>query len=320
MKKLPIGVQSFEVMRTQGFVYVDKTEWIHQLATEGMYYFLARPRRFGKSLLASTLKCLFQGRRELFTGLWIAEPGRWEWQAHPVVVIDFNQMSLDTPENLGLSLKRELAAIGRMYQVELEEPLLEGQFKELVLALYHKTQRPVVVLIDEYDKPLVEHLGKGEAGLAVGRANRDILRGFFGVLKGSDVAAALRFVLLTGVSRFSRVSVFSALNNLNDISISAQYAALLGYTQTELEDCFREHIARFAEEAGQTPAQVVEALAQHYNGYRFSTRNLRSTIPSPRSARSRKWNFAITGLRPARPPSWSICCAKNAMTRPIWKG
>ena len=199
MDKLPIGIQSFEVMRTRGFVYVDKTETIHRLVTEGMYYFLARPRRFGKSLLVSTLRCLFEGRRELFEGLWIAEPDRWDWQPHPVVVIDFNDIALDTPENLGTGLQTALQEIAGAHQLELKTPLLVSQFKELILALYRQTGAPVVVLIDEYDKPLIEHLGRGEAGLAVARANRDILRSFFGVLKGADVADVTRFVLLTGV-------------------------------------------------------------------------------------------------------------------------
>ncbi len=270
MQKLPIGVQSFEVMRTQGFVYVDKTEWIHQLATEGMYYFLARPRRFGKSLLASTLKCLFQGRRELFTGLWIAEPGRWDWQAHPVVMIDFNSIALDTPARLDADLVRSLDMQASQAKLTLAGPTLVSRFGELIVGLYRQTGMPVVVLIDEYDKPLVEHLGKGEAGLAVARANRDILRGFFGVLKGSDVAAALRFVLLTGVSRFSRVSIFSALNNLNDISMHSGYAALLGYTQSEVSDYFDEYIQQLAKALECSPEQVLAELAQYYNGYRFS--------------------------------------------------
>jgi hypothetical protein len=279
MKKLSIGVQAFEVMRTQGFVYVDKTEGIHQLATEGMYYFLARPRRFGKSLLVSTLKCLFEARRELFAGLWIAAPGRWEWQAHPVVVLDFNGIALNTPERLEADLTQALDTRAREAGLALENPTLVSRFTELLLGLARQAGQPVVVLIDEYDKPLVEHLGKGEAGLAIARANRDLLRAFYGVLKGGAVAPLLRFVLLTGVSRFSRVSIFSALNNLQDISQSAQYAGLLGYTQAELEDSFQEHIARFAATAGQSPAQVVATLAQHYDGYRFSTRPLRVYNP-----------------------------------------
>jgi len=270
MNKLPIGIQSFEVMRGQGFIYVDKTRWIHQLVTEGMYYFLARPRRFGKSLLVSTLRCLFQGQRELFDGLWIAEPGRWEWQPHPVVVLDFNGIARDTSEHLRLGLARALDQIAQDYQLTLSEPLLEGRFVELVLGLHRAAGQPVVVLIDEYDKPLIDHLGKGEPGLAVARANRDILRSFYGVLKAADVAAALRFVLLTGVSRFSRVSVFSALNNLNDISMHPNYATMLGYTQPELNVYFAPYVQRLGETLACAPSQVVETLAHYYDGYRFS--------------------------------------------------
>ena len=270
MEKLPIGIQSFDVMRTRGFVYIDKTETIQRLVTEGMYYFLARPRRFGKSLLVSTLRCLFEGRRELFEGLWIAEPGRWDWQPHPVVVIDFSSIALDTPERLELELSQSLQAQATAVGLSLERPTYVSQFGELITGLYQQARQPVVVLIDEYDKPLIEHLGKGEAGLAVGRANRDILRSFFGVLKGADVADVTRFVLLTGVSRFSRVSVFSALNNLNDISMSEDYAELLGYTDSELDAYFDEFITRLATKLDQPKAKARAALAQYYNGYRFS--------------------------------------------------
>jgi hypothetical protein len=270
MEKLPIGIQSFEVMRTRGFVYVDKTETIHRLVTEGMYYFMARPRRFGKSLLVSTLRCLFEGRRELFEGLWVAEPGRWDWQPHPVVVIDFNRMALDTPERLEADLVRFLETQAQQAGLTLEGPTFVSQFGELLIKLSRQSEQPVVVLIDEYDKPLIEHLGKGEAGLAVARANRDILRSFFGVLKGADVADATRFVLLTGVSRFSRVSVFSALNNLNDISMSEDYAELLGYTDSELDAYFDEFITRLATRLEQPKTKARAALTQYYNGYRFS--------------------------------------------------
>ncbi len=272
MKKLPIGIQSFEIMRTRGFVYVDKTEKIHQLVTEGMYYFLARPRRFGKSLLVSTLRCLFEGRKALFEGLWIAKPGRWEWQPHPVVVIDFSSIPLDTPENLRLGLGTMLRDIAETHKFKLETPLLVSQFKELMTKLSRKTKQPVVVLIDEYDKPLIEHVGKGNAGLDIARANQDILRSFFGVLKDADVSDVTRFVLLTGVSRFSRVSVFSALNNLRDISMNTQYATFLGYTQAELETYFSTWLTQFAEDTDSTPAQIVARLAEHYDGYRFSTK------------------------------------------------
>ncbi len=277
--KLPIGVQSFEIMRTQGFVYVDKTEWIHRLVTEGMYYFLARPRRFGKSLLVSTLKCLFEGRRDLFEGLWIGEAGRWEWTPHPVVALDFNQISLDTPEELKLGLQGVLRRTAQQYSIDLEESRLVEQWTELLLKLSKQAGQPVVVLIDEYDKPMIEHLGKGEAGLAAARANRDALRGFYGVLKGGDVSAVLRFVLLTGVSRFSRVSIFSALNNLNDISMHPKYADMLGYTQSELTGALGESVRGLAETLACSPEQAVEALARYYNGYRFSRKPVRVYNP-----------------------------------------
>lgn len=279
MDKLPIGVQAFEIMRTGGFVYVDKTRWIHQLATEGMYYFLARPRRFGKSLLVSTLKCLFEAKRELFDGLWISEPGRWEWQAHPVVVIDFNGITLDTPEHLQRDLAHRLQQQAGDFGLTLSSPSLITQFEELIVSLRRQTGQPVVVLVDEYDKPLIEHLGKGEAGLATGQANRDVLRSFYGVLKETGVAEALRFVLLTGVSRFSRVSVFSALNNLQDLSMHPHYADMLGYTQPEVATAFAPHLARFAAETDSTSEQVLAQLTRYYDGYRFAARATRVYNP-----------------------------------------
>ncbi len=279
MKKLPVGIQSFEVMRTQDYVYVDKTQWIHQLVAEGMYYFLARPRRFGKSLLVSTLRCLFEGRRDLFEGLWIAEEGRWDWQSYPVVVLDFNQIALDTPEHLEADLNRALEIQAQQVGLVLENPTLVSRFTELLLARSRQARQPVVVLMDEYDKPLIDHLGRGAAGLATARANRDILHSFFGVLKGADVAAATRFVLLTGVSRFSRVSVFFALNNLHDISSSTRYAALLGYTQQELEAFFAPYLARFAAESARPLDEIMTLLAHYYNGYRFSTKDARVYNP-----------------------------------------
>ncbi|PKO22633.1 MAG: hypothetical protein CVU38_08470, partial [Chloroflexi bacterium HGW-Chloroflexi-1] len=186
--------------------------------------FLARPRRFGKSLLVSTLKCLFEGRKELFEGLWLAEHGGWEWQPHPVIALSFTGLSTRTPDKLEQSLSQNLQQIAQDFGVLARSTIVEVQFKGLIRDLRAKTGMPVVVLIDEYDKPLIDHLGKGEAGLELARANRELLRGFFGVLKDTAVAPALRFVFLTGVSRFSRVSIFSELNNLYDLSMDDAYA------------------------------------------------------------------------------------------------
>jgi hypothetical protein len=279
MLKLPIGIHTFEIMRRQRYLYVDKTEYVHRMVTEGMYYFMARPRRFGKSLLVSTLKCLFQGKRELFEGLWIAEHGEWKWEEHPVVVIDFNEIPADTPEMLESSISTYLTTVGERYGILLKSDYIELQFKDLALALSQKTGMPVAILIDEYDKPIITHLGRGKEALEIAKANRDVLKSFFGVLKGANVATALRFVFLTGVSQFSKVSIFSELNNLHDISMSKQYADILGYTQGELKTYFREYIEQLAEELDLSQDKTREQLAQQYDGYRFSERDVKVYNP-----------------------------------------
>ena len=274
LARLPIGVSSFEVLRSRQNVYVDKTEYIYRLVDEGMYYFLSRPRRFGKSLLISTLRCLFEGKEKLFQGLWLATHSDWEWQEYPVVLLDFNQISHDTPQNLELSLHRELQNMARHYQVKLDEPLLKGQFKELILNLHQISQQPVVILIDEYDKPILDHLGQGEARLQIAAANRDILKHFFGVLKGGDVMDVLRLVFITGISRFSRVSIFSELNNLSDITFHQKYATLLGYTQAELERDFAAHLEHFAHSLDISLPALLARIKDYYDGYRFAKKAL----------------------------------------------
>jgi len=279
LSKLPVGVSSFEIIREKGLVYVDKTRHIFHLADGGMFYFISRPRRFGKSLTVSTLKCLFQGRKELFEGLWIRERTDWKWKTHPVVLLDFNGITHDTPDNLKVSLKEHILSLARSEAIRLQTTLLKSQFKELILGLYEKTNARVAVLIDEYDKPLIDHLGKGEKALEIAKANRDILKGFLGVLKDGDVSSALRFVFVTGVSKFSRVSIFSELNNLSDITMNRNYADMTGYTQEELEVFFAGHMELFAEECGQSAEQMRASLRTYYNGYRFSEKDVRVYNP-----------------------------------------
>ena len=312
LAKLPIGIQAFETLRGQGYLYVDKTRWVHRMVTQGMFYFLARPRRFGKSLLVSTLKCLFEGRKELFEGLWIAAPGRWDWQAHPVIHLSFTELSTRTPALLEQSLSQSLEQIALDFGVTLRSAILEVQFQALIRELHAKTGAPVAVLIDEYDKPLLDHLGQGEAGLAIARANRELLRSFFGVLKGAVVSPLLRFVFLTGVSRFSRVSIFSELNNLQDLSMNDAYADMLGYTQEEIETYFGPHITRFARLAGLTPAAVTVKLAQYTTAIASPNGTCASPIPSRCSTRSARMNWATIGLRAVRQPSWSTCSSRNS--------
>jgi len=279
LPNLPLGKSSFESIRENADLYVDKTRLIHQMVSQGDYYFLSRPRRFGKSLTVSTLRCLFEGRRELFEGLWIAEHGEWDWREHPVILLDFNGISHETPDILTASLHEHIDLIARANDISLQTTMLKGQFKELILALHHKTGQKVVILVDEYDKPLIDHLGRGEAEIGIAKKNRDKLKQFFGVIKESNVADALRFVFITGVSKFSRVSIFSELNNLTDLTMSRHYAEMLGYTQDELETSFAEYVARFAQETGQTAQEIWNTLRLMYNGYRFSEKDVRVYNP-----------------------------------------
>ncbi len=269
-EKLPVSINDFETMRRDGYVYVDKTRLIHRMVTQGKFYFLSRPRRFGKSVLATTLQCLYQGRKDLFDGLWIAEPGRWEWREHPVIVFDFTSISNTAPEALLQDLETRVDDIAARHGVELHTPSLSSKFREMIMSLFRKFDMPVAILIDEYDKPIIDHLGRGDAEFAIAKANRDALKRFFGVLKDITIAPMLRFVFLTGVTRFSKVSIFSELNNLDDISMNDAYAALLGYTQEELETCFAPYLRRFADHLGWPVAQILTKLAEQYNGYRFT--------------------------------------------------
>ncbi|MDM8537893.1 AAA family ATPase [Desulfobacterales bacterium HSG17] len=279
LQNLPLGKSSFESIRQNNDLYVDKTRHIFQMADEGSFYFLSRPRRFGKSLTVSTLSCLFQGKKNLFEGLWISENTDWEWKEHPVILIDFNEISHDTPENLKQSLKEYILSIAEENNIQFISSLLKGQFKELILSFHKKTAMPVVILIDEYDKPIIDHLGKGEAALETAKANRDILKAFFGVIKGGEVSAALRFVFITGVSKFSRVSIFSELNNLKDLTMNEDYADMPGYTQEEVETCFKPYFSGFAKKQSLSKPELLGKLRRHYNGYRFSVKDVRIYNP-----------------------------------------
>ena len=257
MEKLPLGLQDFGGLRRGGFLYVDKTEDIFRLATGGKYYFLSRPRRFGKSLLVSTLSALFRGERALFEGLWV-EP-HWDWQQrHPVIHLGFSSMGY---REIGLT--RAIAA--RLEEIAAHHGLTlraEGntlRFRELIEQLSRAHGR-VVVLIDEYDKPILDYLDD----LPRARAHREELKSFYSVLKDAD--AHLRFVLLTGVSKFSRVSIFSELNNLTDLTLHPDYTTLLGYTQPELEHFFADRLEALAPRFGGR-ASLLNEIKRWYNGY-----------------------------------------------------
>ncbi|MDR1013698.1 MAG: ATP-binding protein [Coriobacteriales bacterium] len=233
MRKLPVGLQSFRKIIEDGYVYADKTREIHRLLQDGSYYFLSRPRRFGKSLLLDTMRELFLGNRELFEGLWIAGPeSDYGFEPYPVVRIDMTQMSIKDAEALESSLTDYMLKQAQAENVEIDSGISSDVFRALIETLAAKHGRRVVVLVDEYDKPIVDHVDAPEKA----QANREVLGNFYGILKGQD--ANLHFVFLTGVSKFTKLSLFSKLNNLNDITLRAPYANICGITEAEFDALF----------------------------------------------------------------------------------
>ena len=228
---LPIGIQSLGEIRRMDCYYVDKTAHVLRLTREGKYYFLSRPRRFGKSLLVDTLKELFEGNGELFQGL--AIHGEWDWAVkHPVVRFSFSGGNYGDPEQLLRAVARQLDTIGEDAEIEPRYTDAAGRFEHLIRKLHRSTGQRVVVLVDEYDKPILDALAEPD----VARANREFLRGFYGVIKDCD--ADIRFCFLTGVSKFSKAGLFSGLNNLEDITLSPTYGAICGYTDDDLDTVF----------------------------------------------------------------------------------
>lgn len=232
--KFPIGIQSFERIIEGGFVYVDKTAMIYDLTHESNIYFLSRPRRFGKSLLVSTLENYYLGRKELFKGLAI-EKLETEWNVHPVFHVDFNGANFTNPDELEKKINFYVSEWEQKYSLpsRKEELGLGDRFAEVLRAAHDQTGRRAVVLIDEYDKPILDVLDT-DSGLE--DRHRNVLKGFYSVFKGVD--SHLQFVLLTGVTKFSQVSVFSGFNQPDDISMDARYETLCGITQDELEHYF----------------------------------------------------------------------------------
>lgn len=260
--KYPIGIQQFEKIRKGGFVYVDKTVQVYQLVSQGCYYFLSRPRRFGKSLLISTLEAYFQGKKELFGGLAL-ERLETEWKSYPVLHLDLNVDKYSTPDNLDQVLNETLARWERAYGSNPNEATLSLRFKGVIRRAFEQTGKQVVVLIDEYDKPLLSTIDRKE----LHEAYRNTLKAFFGVLKSQD--QYIRFAFLTGVSRFSHVSIFSDLNNLQDISMIPDYADICGISEKELHEYFEESLQELASANGMAYEQVCEKLREQYDGYHF---------------------------------------------------
>ncbi|MCL2327768.1 MAG: ATP-binding protein [Bacteroidetes bacterium] len=263
IRKLPIGIQDFEYLRTNNFLYVDKTQYIYQLVQYGKPYFLGRPRRFGKSLFLSTLKAYFEGKKELFEGLKIAELEK-EWVEYPVFYLDFNRESYTDFESFNAVLDKNLRQLEEVWGKDELDTTPAIRFSGLIQRAHKKSRKQVVVLIDEYDKPLISSMEDPTLNENI----RKHLKGFYGVLKAED--AHLKFVFLTGVTKFSKVSVFSDLNHLDDISLNSKYSSVCGITQTELEENFKPEIADLAKTTQKTYEETLLELQKLYNGYHFS--------------------------------------------------
>ena len=271
--KYPIGIQSFDRIREEGFVYVDKTDMVYRLATEGHVYFLSRPRRFGKSLLVSTLKHYFLGHKELFQGLAI-ESLEKDWLEYPVFHIDFNGTDFTRPGSLLSVLEGYVATWEHDYGASPYQEDLGKRFAYVLKQVHEQTGRRAVVLIDEYDKPLLDVLDCNIYATVDGNRirledwHRSLLKGFYSVFKGTD--EHLRFVLLTGVTKFSQISVFSGFNQPEDISMATEYESLCGITEEELYTVFADPIRELATKYKVDETEMQQMLKQHYDGYHFS--------------------------------------------------
>lgn len=260
MQVLLLGIQSFNELRERDNLYVDKTQAINKLLRSGKYFFLSRPRRFGKSLLLSTIKAIYQGRKDLFDGLWIMDHWNWE-KVHPVVHIGFSSIGY---KEIGLekAICRRLHYQAKALKIQLKEEGSSALFFELLEKASVKYGK-VVLLIDEYDKPLIDYLDETE--IAQAKAHQKILKTFYSIIKDSD--DYLEFLLITGVSKFSKVSIFSELNNLTDLSLDERFLDLVGMTQQEVETNFEPHIAQAMVKHQLTRSELLEKIKTWYNGY-----------------------------------------------------
>jgi hypothetical protein len=260
MKNLPIGIQTLVEIRAIGGIYVDKTQLVHQLVTSGKYYFVSRPRRFGKSLTVSTIKELYLGNKALFEGLWIYD--KWDWsKTNPVLHFSFDELDYKLL-GINTAISNELNKWAKHYKVRLTTAGVKSQFKEL-LEKVSKKHGKVALLIDEYDKPIIDFLEQKD--LETGKINRDGLREFYSVLKNSG--DLLELVFITGISKFAKVSIFSHLNNLDDITLSERYGTLMGYTETELKANFPDYLDLAAQKLNLSLDALLDNMRVWYNGY-----------------------------------------------------
>jgi hypothetical protein len=262
MQRLPVGRQSFKKIRENNYLYVDKTRHIYEMINNGDINFLSRPRRFGKSLLVSTLKELFEGNEKLFEGSYIYD--KWNWEdKYPVIVLDFGVGDYENLNSLEDSIEDIINRLAREFQVKLYSKTLSGKFTDLITEIYNKTKKEVVILIDEYDKPIISNLQSKELSEIQKK-----LGSFYEILKGND--DYIKFIFITGISKIAHASVFSKLNNPIDLTLIDKFNSICGYTQEELEYYFPEHIENLANKLNNTNFEIVEKIKEFYDGYSWN--------------------------------------------------
>ena len=260
--KYPIGIQNFEKIRKGGFAYVDKTALVYKIVSEGSYYFLSRPRRFGKSLLLSTFEAYFEGRKELFDGLAISELEK-DWHSYPILHLDLNTREYKDGQSLKDELNKHLEKWEALYGDRYKDRSVEERFYQIIELAYKKAGRQVVILVDEYDKPLLQTIGYD----VLQAEYRSTLKAFYGALKSCD--KYIRFAFLTGVTKFGKVSVFSDLNNLKDISFDRRYIEICGITEKELHDNFDQRVGELGAANGLSKDECYSRLKEDFDGYHF---------------------------------------------------
>ena len=260
--KYPLGIQNFQSLREDGYCYVDKTDKIYQLASTGRYYFLSRPRRFGKSLLLSTIRAYFEGKKELFDGLALGSLEK-EWKAYPILYLDLNIGKYETPESLDAELNRHLEIWEQKYGDKYSQRSIAERFWHVIRQAYEMTGRKVVILVDEYDKPMLQAIGNEPLQAEF----RSTLKSFYGNLKTCD--EYIKFAFLTGVTKFGKVSVFSDLNHLTDLTLDSRYADICGITEKELRNYFSEGVKELAEANGMTEDECYARIKRDFDGYHF---------------------------------------------------
>ncbi|MDR3243709.1 MAG: ATP-binding protein [Elusimicrobiota bacterium] len=277
MQKLPIGIQSFQDLRTNDYLYVDKTQFIHELATTGRIYFLSRPRKFGKSLLVNTMEELFKGNKELFKGLFIYD--KWNWDIkYPVLKLDFGKLNYGSSDDLSDALTELMFAKAKEWDIVLDSSELHGRFGELLRKIEKKAGQSVVLLMDEYDKPIVNYLSNPKKA----KENTITLDRFSQVIKASD--NHLHFIFLTGMNKFAVPSAFSSFNSPNDITTADDCAAICGYTQEELETTFSQYIDDSAKKLEQSRSELLENMKSWYGGYTWDGWGGKIKVYNPFSA------------------------------------